>query len=46
LVDLAEIEKRVRQIISSAEYEKLDDCKKPAIKIFLDTIDGKTKEPL
>lgn len=45
-VDLAEIEKRVRQIISSAEYEKLDDCKKPAIQIFLDTIDGKTKEPL
>jgi len=46
LVDLAEIEKRVRQIFSSAEYEKLDDCKKLAIKTFLDTIDGKIEEPL
>jgi len=45
LVDLAEIEKRVRQIFSSAEYEKLDGCKKLAIKTFLDTIDGKIEEP-
>ena len=43
-VDLKEIESRIRNISSSSDFEQLNDRKKLAIKTFLDTINGKTKE--
>ena len=43
-VDLKEVEPRIRKISSSKDFEELDERKKLAIKIFLDTIDGKIKE--
>lgn len=44
-VDLKEVEPRIRKIASSSNFKNLDDQKKPAIKTFLDTIDGRIKEP-
>jgi len=43
-VDLKEIESRIRNISSSSDFEQLNDRKKLAIKIFLDTVDGKIKD--
>ena len=45
-VDLKHIEPRIRGISSSIEIEQVDDKKKLALKTFLDTIDGKIKDPL
>ena len=42
-VDIEEVEPRIRKIYSSSDFEQLDDQKKLAIKMFLDTIDGKIK---
>jgi len=42
-VDLKDAELRIRKILSSLNFEELDDRKKLAIKTFLDTIDGKIK---
>lgn len=44
-VILEEIEPRVRKILSSPDFDKLDEQKKLAIGTFLDTIDGKTEFP-
>jgi len=44
-MDLKEIEPRIRKILSSSDFKHLDDRKKLAIKTFLDTIDGKIKDP-
>lgn len=43
-VDLESIKGRVRKIAQSADFNKLPDDKQKAVKIFLDTIDGKIKE--
>jgi len=41
LVDLKEIEPRVREIFNSPDFAQLDDQKKLAIETFLNAIDGK-----
>ncbi|HOJ16883.1 MAG TPA: P-loop NTPase fold protein [Dictyoglomaceae bacterium] len=44
-VNLEEVEARIRKIFSSSDFEQLDDQKKLAVKIFLDTVDGKIEKP-
>ena len=44
-VDVKEIEPRIRNIAFTSKFEKLDDRNKLAINTFLDTIDGKIKDP-
>lgn len=44
-VNVKEIEPRIRNIASTSNFKKLDDRKKLAINTFLDTIDGKIKDP-
>jgi predicted KAP-like P-loop ATPase len=43
--DLKQIEPRIRDILSSSGFDKLDEKKKLAIKTFIDTLDGKIKDP-
>lgn len=45
-VDLKQIEPRIRNIFSSSKFKQLDDNdkRKQAIKIFLDTFDGKIED--
>lgn len=43
-VDVEELEPRIRKIFSSSTFEEIGDQKKLAIKTFLDTVDGKTKD--
>jgi len=42
-VDLNEVDKRLRKLQSKPQYDDLEDKEKLAIKIFLDTRDGKIK---
>ena len=44
LVDLKEVEPRIREISFSPGFEQLNDRKKLAIKTFVDTFDGKLKD--
>ena len=44
VLDLDSIVPKVRELLKSDEFAKLDDEKKTAIKLFLDTFDGKVKE--
>ena len=44
-VDLEEIKPRIRSIFSSQAFRALDERKQLAIRTFIDTIDGKTKDP-
>lgn len=44
-VDVKKIEPRIRNIAATSKFEKLDDRNKLAINTFLDTIDGKIKDP-
>jgi predicted KAP-like P-loop ATPase len=44
-VDVKEIGPRVRDIAASPKFKKLDDREKLAISTFLDTVNGKTKDP-
>ena len=41
--EIEEIEPRIRKIYSSSDFKQLSDQTKLAMKTFLDTIDGKTK---
>ncbi len=45
-VNISEMELRLRNILSSEEFSHLDDKKQLAVKVLLDTIDGKIKDPL
>lgn len=45
LVDVKEIEPRIRDIASTSKFERLGDRQKLAIRAFLDTIDGKIEDP-
>ena len=42
-VGLKDIEPRIRKILSSPDFSKLDDPRKLAVRTFLDTINGKTE---
>ncbi|HLP48645.1 MAG TPA: hypothetical protein VK469_22075, partial [Candidatus Kapabacteria bacterium] len=44
-VNIKEVEPRIRKIFSSAEYTEFEDQRKLAIKKFIETIDGKIKDP-
>ena len=44
LVDLKEVEPRIREISFSPGFEQLNDRKKLAIKTFLDNLDGKLED--
>ena len=44
LVDLKEIEQRIRKIFNSPDFAQLDDQKKLAIETFLNAIDGKIQD--
>lgn len=44
LVDLKEIEPRIRKIFNSPDFTQLEEQKKLAIKTFLNSIDGKTND--
>lgn len=43
-VDVKAIEPRIRDIVATSKFESLDDRQKQAVTIFLDTIDGKTRD--
>ena len=43
-VGVEELEPRIRKVFSSSTFRKLGNQKKLAIKTFLDTVDGKTKD--
>jgi len=44
-INSKEIEPRIRKIAASSEFKSLSDKKQRGIKIFLDTFDGKIKDP-
>jgi len=44
-VDINDIEPRLRRILSTDSFAQLDDRKQLAVKTFLDTLDGKIKDP-
>lgn len=44
-IDVKEIEPRIRNIVSTSQLESLNDRQKLAVTTFLDTIDGKIKDP-
>ena len=44
-IDVQKIEPRIRNIISTSRFKSLDERQQLAVKIFLDTIDGKIKDP-
>jgi predicted KAP-like P-loop ATPase len=43
-VSLDEVDKRLREILSQPKYDELEDKERLAIKIFIDTRDGKIKD--